>query len=107
MRPTSALIRSSGKPVMPASVMTGIPIAPNATGAVLASRQIADASRAENPSPAIIAAATATGVPNPAPPSRNAPNANAINRIWRRRPDVILPTEFLIISNLPVSTVIR
>jgi hypothetical protein len=39
-RPTIALSGSTGMPVMPASVVTGIPIEPNATGAVLAIRQI-------------------------------------------------------------------
>ena len=40
MRPTFALKSSSGSPVIPASVNTGIPIDPNATGAVFASRQM-------------------------------------------------------------------
>ena len=39
-RPTMALSGSSGRPVMPASVVTGMPIDPNATGAVLAIRQM-------------------------------------------------------------------
>ncbi len=43
IRPIPALNRSSGRPVMPASVTAGIPIEPNATGAVLASRQSAAA----------------------------------------------------------------
>src|SRR5579884_3768809 len=40
IRPTMALRWLTGSDVMPASVMTGMPIEPNATGAVLASRQI-------------------------------------------------------------------
>src|SRR5674476_1210406 len=36
MRPTPALSRSSGSPVVTASVVIGIPMDPNATGAVLA-----------------------------------------------------------------------
>lgn len=35
-RPTMALSGSTGNPVMPASVVTGMPIDPNATDAVLA-----------------------------------------------------------------------
>ena len=40
MRPTMALSGMAAIPVIPERVMTGIPIDPNATGAVLASRQI-------------------------------------------------------------------
>ena len=39
-RPTIALSASTGSPVTSASVVTGMPIDPNATGAVLASRQM-------------------------------------------------------------------
>ena len=39
-RPTMALSCICGRPVMLASVTTGMPIDPNATGAVLASRQM-------------------------------------------------------------------
>lgn len=39
-RPTMALNSNTGSPVMPASVVTGIPIEPKATGAVLAIRQM-------------------------------------------------------------------
>ena len=39
-RPTIALSAITGSPVTLASVITGMPIDPNATGAVLASRQI-------------------------------------------------------------------
>lgn len=77
--PTTALNCLSGRPVIAASVMIGMPIDPNATGAVSASMQMVDAYSDVNPSPTIIAAATATGVPNPAHPSMNAPNANAIS----------------------------
>ncbi len=50
---------------------------------------------------------TATGAPNPAAPSMNAPNENAMNIACRRRSSVRLPTESLMISNLPVSTARR
>jgi len=39
-RPTIALTAASGRPVTLASVTTGIPMEPNATGAVFASRQM-------------------------------------------------------------------
>src|ERR1035441_812580 len=106
LSPATPFTRSRGSPVMPASVITGIPIDPNATGAVFASRQIDDAYSEENPSPTIIAAATATGVPKPAQPSINAPNANAISNACIRLSEVIEPIESLITSNLPVVTVI-
>src|SRR5277367_1575448 len=67
-RPTSALSLSNGSPVVTASVTTGIPMDPNATGAVFASRQRAEARNAEKPRPVSIVAAIATGVPNPAAP---------------------------------------
>src|SRR3989304_3626540 len=69
IRPTPALSRSSGRPVVMASVVIGVAMDPKATGAVFASRQTAAAVNGENPSPASIDAATAPGVPNPAQPS--------------------------------------
>lgn len=80
---------------------------PKATGAVLARRQMADALKAEKPNPLSMVAAIATGVPNPAAPSRNAPKANAINKACRRGSGVRRPIESRIISNLPVSVVTR
>src|SRR5258708_25062949 len=91
---------------MAASVITGMPMEPNATGEGFASRQIDEAYSEEKPSPTIIAAATATGVPNPAQPSINAPNAKAISSACMRLSEVIEPIESFMISNLPVLTVI-
>jgi hypothetical protein len=54
-----------------------------------------------------MAAATATGAPNPAAPSTNAPKQNAISNAWRRLSPVRLPIESLITSNRFVATVIR
>jgi hypothetical protein len=96
-----------GSPVTAFNVRIGVPIDPNATGAVLASRHAAAACNGGKPRPESIAADTATGVPNPAAPSMKAPNANAMRSAWRRRSDVRLPTESLRISNAPVSRVIR
>ena len=41
--PTPALSLARGRPVTPARVTSGIPIEPNATGAVFASKQMAAA----------------------------------------------------------------
>jgi hypothetical protein len=54
-----------------------------------------------------MAAEMATGVPNPAAPSRNAPKLNAMSNPWSRRSSVIDAIESLMISNCPVSTVMR
>ena len=51
--------------------------------------------------------AMATGVPNPAAPSRKAPNAKAINSTCKRVSPVNRVMECLMISNWPLSTVIR
>src|ERR1035437_8136327 len=98
LSPATPFTRSRGNP--------GIPMDPNATGAVFASRQIDDAYSEEKPRPTIMAAATATGVPNPAQPSINAPNAKAISNACIRLSEVIEPMESLITSNFPVVTVI-
>ena len=107
MRPTAALSRASGKPVTVASVTSGTPIEPNATGDVFASKQSAAASNGAKPTPASIAPATATGVPKPAAPSINAPKANAISSACKRGSAEMLPIESLMTSKWPVSTVSR
>src|SRR5579885_123201 len=101
----AALKWSSGRPVVAASVTIGMPSEPNATGAVLAIRAMAAAENGENPSPASIAAAIAIGVPKPAAPAMKAPKANAIKMACNLRSSVKWPTESLIISNLPLSTI--
>jgi len=68
--------------------MIGVPRAPYATGAVLAISESPDAARGEKPSPIKIAPVTATGVPNPAAPSKKAPKLNAMSRSCRRRSSV-------------------
>src|ERR1700732_3821042 len=64
MRPIIALISDSDIAVTAARVCTGVPIAPHATGAVLAIRLRAAAWNGLNPSPIINAPAMATGGPN-------------------------------------------
>src|SRR5712692_3358271 len=50
------------------------------------------------------APAMATGAPNPAAPSMNAPKQNATSKTCRRRSAVIPATDSFMISNWPVST---
>ena|GEM_PF-4785664 len=78
-RPTMALMRLGSKPDTCPATMTGTPMAPKATGAVLAMRHSPAAYSGLNPMPASMAAVMATGVPKPAVPSRKAPKAKAMN----------------------------
>jgi len=97
---------SSSSPLTAASVTIGVPIAPNATGAVLAIRFSTEAWNGLNPRPTMIAPAIATGVPNPEVPSMIAPNENAISSTWSRRSNEMWMIDSLTISNFPVTTVI-
>ena len=67
-----------------APTMTGMPIAPYAPAATLATRQIMAAFTGRNPSCTRSAAQMAIGTPNPAAPSRNAPKAKAMSSTWMR-----------------------
>ena len=71
------IVNASIPDTFPAT-MIGIPKAPNATGAVLAIRHNPAAYNGLNPRPTKIAAVIATGAPNPAAPSKNAPNEKPI-----------------------------
>ena len=59
--------------------MSGTPMAPKATGAVLAISAMPAPHSGVNPRPTSMAAAMATGVPNPAVPSMKQLNAYAMN----------------------------
>jgi hypothetical protein len=83
-RPTAALSDISGSPVTPAKVTIGVASAPNATGAVFATRHRAAAVNAGSPSPTSNDADTATGVPKPDVPSMNAPKLNAMSKTSSR-----------------------
>ena len=83
-RPTAELNEPIGKAVTPASVTMGVASAPNATGAVFATRHNDAAVNAGSPRPASSEAETATGVPNPDVPSMNAPKQNAMSSTSRR-----------------------
>src|SRR5215210_4698951 len=84
----------------------GIPIAPKATGAVLAIRQIPAAYSALNPKPTSIAAVIATGAPKPAVPSKKEPNEKAIRSACNLLSEVIEARKCLMISNWPLLIVI-
>jgi len=83
-RPTIMLRWCTGRPDTCASVVIGIAIAPNATGAVSATSASDAARSGENPSPTSITPQMATGVPNPASASSRAPKQNAITTTWTR-----------------------
>src|SRR6201998_3306665 len=77
-RPTMAPSVSVGNPDVLARVMMGVAIAPYATGAVLATSASTAALSGLNPSASSITDVTATGVPNPANASSNAPKESAM-----------------------------
>ena len=84
-RPTIAPRSSFGRSVSPASVMIGIAIAPNATGAVLAtSATDGGLHRLEAERRSSITAVIATGVPKPASASSSAPKQKAMITAWMR-----------------------
>ena len=87
------------------SVRIGVPIAPNATGAVFAMSERPAAYSGVKPRPMSSAEQIATGVPNPAAPSMNAPNEKATSNAWMRRSLERRLTDAFTISNCPVATV--
>ena len=89
IRPACALNCRRSNPVTPCSAISGVPIAPYATGAVFAISDSPDAWSGLKPKPINTAAVTATGVPKPAAPSKNAPKLKAISSNCRRRSWVI------------------
>ena len=78
-RPTMELSACRSRPVTLWSVVSGIPREPKATGAVLPMSASFAASSGLKPSPTSIAPEIATGAPNPAQPSMNAPKQNAMS----------------------------
>ncbi len=83
-RPTTEATASSGRPVTWARVTTGVPMAPKATGAVLATSATTAALTGSKPSATSITALMATGAPKPASASRSAPKQKAMTRAWMR-----------------------
>ena len=74
---TGATIATSKPPVL-AAMRTGRPTAPNATGTVLATKAVMAPRSLPNPIAMSIAAAMATGAPNPARASSRPPKQKAI-----------------------------
>ena len=97
---------SWSRPLTAASVTIGVPIAPQATGAVLASRFSTADWNGLKPRPTITAPAMATGVPKPEVPSMIAPNEKAISTHCSRRSNEMWTIDSFTISNLPVTTLI-
>ncbi len=83
----------------------GVPMAPHATGAVLASRFRTADWKGRKPRPTITAPAMATGVPKPEVPSMMAPKEKAISSTCSRRSKEMWTIDSLTISNCPVITV--
>jgi len=106
-RPTIAPRRKGSIPVTLDNPAIGVPSAPKATGAVLAMSERPDAASGEKPSPIRIAPVTATGVPKPEAPSKNAPKEKAMSKSCSRRSVVTPPIVVCSVSKVPFSTVSR
>jgi hypothetical protein len=103
-RPTIAESNCGLMPVTAPSVLTGVPSAPNATGAVLPMSARPAAASGLKPRPMSIAPEMATGVPKPAAPSMNAPNEKPMSSTWMRRSPARPAMFSLTTSNLPALT---
>ena len=94
-------------PVILPRVVIGTAIAPNATGAVLATNATDAALMGLIPTAMSITAVTATGVPNPASASSSAPKQNAMMMAWMRWSGDKEPKARRSTRSYPVSSVIR
>lgn len=90
-----------------ARVTTGVPIAPKATGAVLATSATTAARTGSKPSATSITEQIATGAPKPASASRSAPKQKATTSAWMRGSSERRPKERRRTSKCRVRTVIR
>ncbi len=104
-RPTIPPRSSTGRPVTSDSVVIGTAMAPNATGAVLATSATAAALMGRKPRAINITAVIATGVPKPASASSSAPKQKAMITAWTRWSSEIAPNDRLSTLKCPVSTV--
>ena len=80
MSPTCSVVLPPTSP----AVVIGMPTAPKATGAVLATRTVVIALPGLMPSASSIVAVMATGAPKPARASSRPPKQNAIRAAWMR-----------------------
>ena len=94
-----------GRPVTSASVVIGIAIAPNATGAVSATSATAAALTGLKPRPTRIEPQMATGVPNPASASSSAPKQKAIITTCTRSSSETLENARRSTAKCPVASV--
>ena len=86
--------------------MIGVPIAPNATGAVLASSTTTAARIGEKPSAISMTPVIATGAPKPARASSSPPKQKAMMIAWTRGSSESLLKAARRSSNRPLTTVI-
>ncbi|MDQ0713804.1 hypothetical protein QFZ55_003256 [Streptomyces luteogriseus] len=86
---------------------TGVPIAPKATGAVLATRATTAARTGSKPRATSMTALIATGAPKPASASSRAPKQKAMTRAWIRGSSDSRPKDRRRMSKCRVRTVIR
>jgi len=84
-RPIIAASVAAGRPVTAPSIVTGVPSAPNATGAVLKIRTNTRASSGGNPTRISSELVIATGVPKPEIPSSRAPKQKPMTTKTTRR----------------------
>ena len=103
-RPAIWPMRKGSMPDTCPATMTGMPMAPKATGAVLAIRHRPAAYSGLKPRPTSSAAVMATGAPKPAAPSKNAPKQKPTRMSCRRWSCVTDRMELRITSNCPVLT---
>ena len=92
--------------VRPASVTIGMAIAPNATGAVLATSATDAALIGLKPTATSMIEVIATGVPKPASASSRAPKLKAMITAWMRWSSEIAPIERRSTAKCPLSSVI-
>ena len=92
-------------PVSWLSVTIGIAMAPNATGAVSATRATTTAFIGLKPSAISITEQMATGVPNPASASSSAPNAKPMITAWTRSSELTALKDCRRIAKCPDSWV--
>ena len=83
----------------------GIAMAPNATGAVLATSATAAAFIGLKPRAISATEVMATGVPKPASASSSAPNEKAMITACTRSSELIAPNDLRSTAKCPVSTV--
>lgn len=92
-------------PVRAPAVVIGVPMAPKATGAVLASRTTVAARIAEKPQAISMTPVMATGAPKPASASMRPPKQKAMRIAWMRGSSEIASNTSRRSSKRPEATV--